>query len=66
MEYSELVKSIVTSVLEEYGLSEEQIKVGHDIYNFDSLDKKTNKAELIKKLAAQNKKIDDDRTNKDI
>lgn len=65
MKYSELVKSIVTSVLEECGITEEKIKVGHDTYNFDSLDKKTDRAELAKKLAAQNRKIDDERMSKD-
>lgn len=69
MKYSELVKSIVTNVLEECGITEEKIKVGHDTYNFDSLDKKTDRAELAKKLAkklaAQNRKIDDERMSKE-
>lgn len=60
MKYSELVGSIVTNVLESCGISEEVIQAGKDKYNFDSLDKKVDRAEFAKKLEAQNQKIDNE------
>lgn len=60
MEYSELINSIVSSVLEELGISEEDIKAGKYTYKLDSLDPKADRAEVARKLEAQNHKIDNE------
>lgn len=59
MDYSELVQSIATEVLEELGVTEAVIKVGRDKYNLDSVSDKE-KEEFTKRLDVQNKKIDNE------
>jgi hypothetical protein len=53
MDYSELVQSIATAVLEEMGISEKEFRVGHDTYQLDSVNPKKEE-EFIKRLEAQN------------
>lgn len=65
MEYSELVETIVLDVLEACNVvtkdgADEKIKVGHDAYNFSSLDPKVDREELKKRIATQNEKIDNE------
>lgn len=62
MEYSELVKSIATSVLEECGVTEAVITVGRDTYKMDSIKDDDKKAiDKFKTAAAdQNRKIDNE------